>query len=75
MMAVYAMGNFIVTLVVYNSTTIHLICEMYTYHKLAFEEHVRSLFFLFLATEVTLLSILIGQAVLVFRSGCILNAE
>ena len=68
------MGNFVVTLVVYNSTAIHLIYEMYTYHRLAFWEHVRSLVSLFLATEVTLLSILLTQAILVFRAGCMLTA-
>mmetsp|Transcript_30295 Transcript_30295/g.35527 ORF Transcript_30295/g.35527 Transcript_30295/m.35527 type:complete len:82 (+) Transcript_30295:45-290(+) len=63
-------GTFAITMIVYNSSTLALFYEMYYYHRLAFHKHVKQLVALFIATEITLLSILAGQGQVIFDEVC-----
>ena len=69
-MSIYMMGNFFFLLVIYNSSTLGLIYEMYKYHRMAFNEHVRSRLILFLANEFTMLIVVFGQMIFLFLSAC-----
>ena len=51
-------GIFLATFIVYNSSTLALIYQMYSNHRLAFMKHKRTLVVLFITTEITFLVIL-----------------
>jgi len=51
-----------VALVVYNKSTLDLLFEMQKFHKLAFESHFKPLVALFVATEMSFLTIWGAQA-------------
>lgn len=64
-MTIYYSGLITMTLVSYTTATFKLVLMIYKRHRLAFQSHTKSLVSLFVATEISLLLLLLFQISLV----------